>query len=620
MSLRFAARHLALLVAACVLAGASARALPLQDEKEEAGKSRLERPLMPVPVYPLRHRGSIEISVDGSLHEWPAGLPAIELSDIRQLSGTAFGAMRGESDFSARGAGLWDEETLYLFFLVRDDWGRPFDTRLNLPDRMVVPPADALTLFFDPKRDTRSYGPYEGRADDREFWVGMTDGGGTLVVAWQRFKALASRPDKTRARMLYDSKKHVFTIEMAIPWREISPDFEAKDGAAIDTQIILDDFDAPTDTLPQTRIGWTFGSSPVLDPAIYGTFVLVKNDWQAKFRPEAPEYPPAKHPRLPDDTFWISLQKDLAAIQARSGREGITGRRYDLLRALDDRLALYPVLDAQECYKLLQREMPRELSGYLRNGPFYFQDLVMRELLRDLEGDRKPTHREIIALPGRGFFYRTPDGEVLLSPSALHTHRLLPIVSAVLFAASRDPMQRQDPTTVRARQQKIPVLAHLSFHVPGRGALDLPDLVKPGSETKVGTGLVIRALADIDERGRVPMTMGYQITDGHGFTLVAPALSARPEHVQLPDSADGRIDVLVLDPDHEMADDFVSKFRPRVTILEGFLDVRRWLDDSRPRSHRLDEVEPAIERFEKLGTHVLLLTPGQRFVLADSDD
>ncbi len=584
------------------------------DAKQDAER-RPERPLMPVPVYPLRHRGSAQITIDGSLHEWPTNLPAIELSDIRQLSGTGYGALRGESDFSARGAGLWDEDRLYLFFVIRDDWGRPFDTRLNLPDRVLVPPADALSLYFDPQRDTRSYGPDAGRADDREFWIGMTEGGGTLTVAWQRSKGVASRPEATRARMLYDTKKRQFTVEIAIPWSEISGAFRAEQGAAIDTQVILEDFDAPTDTLPQTRIGWTFGSSPAIDPAIYGTFVLVKQDWQQQFNPDMPDHPASPHPKLPDNAFWDSLKKDLLAISSKAGMDGLEGRRFDLLRALDDQLATYPVLDAQEVIKLMQREMPRELSGYVRTGPFYFQELVMREVLRELDGKRVATRHELLALPGRGFFFRCPDGSVLISPSALHTQKILPIVDAIVFGASRDPMQRHDPATLRARAVKIPFFAHMSFHLPGRGALDLPDLVQPGAEKKVGKGLTIRALADKDESGRVTLSTGYQSTDSKGFVAVAPALAARPEHVVLPEAAAGRVDVLVLDPDHELAESFIEKLRPRLTVLEGFLDVPRWQDEAYPRSHRLAEAAQVVQRFEKLGTSVILLTPGQRFAL-----
>lgn len=615
-------------VSVATLGAASPAASPLQDASAKQGSKdqdpkqdqksdkRPERKLLPLPVYPARRLSGQTITVDGSLHEWPTSLPAILLSDMRQLSGTAHGAFRGPSDLSARGAAMWDDERLYLFFLIQDDWGRPFNTQLRLPSRLLQPPADSIVLSFDPKRDTRSFGPDEGRADDREYWCGMTSSGGTLLVEWQRFKALASRPVGASARMLYDPQKKMFTVEMALPWSEIAADFKPKIGAAMDMQITIDDFDAPTDTLPQTRIGWTFGSSPTLNPAIYGTLLLVEKDWKERLNPDAPPLPRSPHPKLPDETFWIRLHRDLLAIAPRPGLEGLAGRRGELLRALDDRLAIYPVLDTQEMYRLLHREMPRELSGYLRSGPPLFQDRAMVEMLRALEQDRTPSKREIWALPGRGFFYRSEAGQILISPSALHAHKLLPIVDGVLFAASQDPMQRQDPLVVRARQNKIPFLAHMSFHVPTRGALDVGDLVKPGETRKLGEDIEVRMLADQDARGRVPPSMGYQLTDSSGFVVVAPALSARPQHVKLPESkTDGRIDLLILDPDHELADEFVTRFKPRWTVLEGFLDLRRSVGDELPRSHRLSEVKSVIERFEKLGTRVWLLAPGQRLVL-----
>ena len=37
----------------------------------------------------------------------------------------------------------------------------------------------------------------------------------------------------------------------------------------------MNDFDDLTDPMPQTRIGWTFGTAPKIDPSLYGTLVLV---------------------------------------------------------------------------------------------------------------------------------------------------------------------------------------------------------------------------------------------------------------------------------------------------------------------------------------------------------
>lgn len=603
-----------LLVGPITAQGTSAKAKAGQDDAKKQERKRPERKLLPLPVYPARHRGGRTITIDGSLHEWPSRLPAIILSDIRQLSGTAFGAYRGESDLSGQGAALWDEEKLYLFFRIRDDWARPFNTQLRLPNRMLQPPADSITLHFDPKRDTRSIGPDGGREEDREFWCGMTSSGGTLLVSWQRAKALAGRPENAEARMLWNRERREFTIEMAIPWKSISPKFFAPAvGKSMDMQITIDDFDAPTDNLPQTRIGWTFGSSPILNPAIYGTLTLVDKNWTKPANPPTPAHPKSEHRKLPGEKFWIDLQRNLQVLSIKAGLEGLSGRRGELLRALDDRLALFPVLDTQEIFKLLNREMPRELAGYLRSGPPLYQDLVMRSLLRRLEAKRKPDGRELVALAGRGFFLRTERGQILISPSALHAHKLLPIVDAVLFAASNDPMQRHDALAVRARKEEIPLFAHLSFHLPGRGALDVQDLVKPGEEMKVAKKLSVRMLGDRDERGRVPPTLGYQITDPDGFVLVAPALSARPKHIVLEEGK--RVDVMILDPSHELADELVARCKPKHIVLEGFLDMRRWLGDGFPRSHRLADAKKAIPRFEKHGAKVWLLAPGNAISL-----
>ena len=44
------------------------------------------------------------------------------------------------------------------FTMLRDDWGRPLDTSRPPPTRLLLPPGDSVLLYFDPKRDTRSYG------------------------------------------------------------------------------------------------------------------------------------------------------------------------------------------------------------------------------------------------------------------------------------------------------------------------------------------------------------------------------------------------------------------------------------------------------------------------------
>lgn len=582
-----------------------------QDGKPKPGrkpqKPRLQ--VMALPTYPVVQRGAASISVDGSLHEWPRdSVPGLVLMHPAQISGSANKSFRGPTDLSANGGLLWDEEHLYLWLAIKDDWGRPLHTGRAAPTRLLLPPGDSVVLFFDPRRDTRSYGPDPGRGEDREYWIGMTHRGGTLCVAWQRRYAIAKRETDVEARMLYDREKRQYTVEARIPWSEILAGKKPEKGLAIDFQLVINDFDEPTDPLPQTRIGWTFGTGLKVNPAIYGTLLLAGARWMKRGAPERPPLPETEK-TLPDSKFWIELQRSLSALPAYPGKRGLSGKRRALLDSLDGHLASYPLVDHQQMLILMQREMVRELAGYAAEGPPYYFTLVMQQLVRDLGVAHKGAPR-VIALPGRGFLVRSESGNVAIAPSCLHGQVLGKHVDAVCYANAPDPLDRHDPLMLRTLARKKPVLAHVSFHLPGWGPLRKENLVNPGFEITVGKDIRVRVLGKKDETGRVTPTVGFQLTWPNGFTVVHASLSALPEQVKLPEGKEG-VDVLILDYDHQAAKRFVEQLKPKTVVLEGFLDMNRWAPGSLPRTHRIGEVEAALEALEREGTAVVLLAPGQ---------
>ncbi|MDP6424732.1 MAG: sugar-binding protein [Planctomycetota bacterium] len=571
-----------------------------------------QRPLIvaPNPTYPVIQRGGKNIFIDGSLHDWPK-TAAILLDTPGQLSGTAHRHWRGMSDLAARGGMLWDEEKLYLWFLIQDDWGRPLPAK-DVRGAGLTPPGDCIVLYFDPRRDTRSYGPHDGRKEDREFWIGMSarGQGATVVVRWQRRFATAVRAKDVEARILYDTKVKRYTAEVAIPWQSILPaGMKPSKGLAIDTQIILNDYDSPTDPFAQTRIGWTFGSGPIINPAIYGTLVLVGPTWNSKEPPKKPKLPESKVPSLPDHKYWIDLLTSISAIPATPGTEWLDGKRGELLRTLDKHLAKYPIFDHQQLYALMQREMVREAAGYVAQGAPWFLSNAMREVLRNLTIKHTAKTPSVTALPGRGFLVRSAEGNIAIGPACVHAQRLAPHLDGLIYPNSFDPFDRHDPLSLRVMARSKALLSHISFHLPGYGPLRFEDIVHPGQVVKVGK-IVAKMTGTRNDVGKVTPTVGVQLTWPSGFTLVHTSLVTLPDQVEMPKS--GRTDVMILDEDHQHADRLIEELKPRVVILEGYFDLPRW-SGGLPKTHRLGTVKQVIERFTKLGTEVLLLSPGQEW-------
>ena len=248
-----------LLLTLCLCAAPPQDLPPAQQQRPEP---------LPIPRGIVLERGERRIVIDGSLQDWPK-LPAVLLDDVRQLSGSALGAYRGRGDIAARVFLMWDAEDLYLAAIVQDDW----HIRLNAdsPRFDEIPPADALVLTIDPNRDTRSIGRDDGRQEDSEFWIADVENQGRRVVRWDRFRGTARFAEGGAAVVQRDEDKRLTTYEVRLPWAEILP--RGQEPAArmvLDLQIVIDDYDEPTDPLPQSRIGWTFGMGTRIDPGLLG--------------------------------------------------------------------------------------------------------------------------------------------------------------------------------------------------------------------------------------------------------------------------------------------------------------------------------------------------------------
>lgn len=559
---------------------------------------------MGLPTYPLLHIKGGPPIIDGSLQDWPKGLPAIILDDPRQLSGTAHKSWKGKKDFGGRGALLWDKNFLYLGFFIIDDWPRPLLKRggrgAGLP-----PSGDSIQFRFDPLRNSRRVGPDEGRIEDIEYWFGIDKKKKTRILVSRRYLDISILDSESKAVMLYDSNRHVYTLEARIPWKEILPSSQKPgQGQALDLQIILSDFDAITDPLPQTRIGWTFGMGPIIDPMIYGTIILEGKDWNSSQPPKAPPLPKSQATKL-NEAWCEKIENFLSTYKPKP----LAGKRElkdeTLLHELDDALAAWPRQDVVEFLILTQRRMNREVSGYLRTGVMRVLRERVRHILKLMEMP-PPNLPRIHSLPGRGWWIESKEGNFFIDPSFPLFELFHQKVQACLLSRAQSPLLRSDPLAFRLVATKKLVICHVAFHLGGAGPLIVHPL-DPGDRIEIGKGVTVILLGKKGNDGRVTMTTGFQMTWPSGFTIVAPSLSGTPKQVK---HTNNPIDVLLLDPSNPKTTSFIDELKPRDVILEGFFDLQRFPIKTFPKSHRLAETKDLLLHLKKIGSRLWVLPPG----------
>lgn len=546
-----------------------AAAGPAQNQGKSRGRPPQLRP-MPVPHALVEHRRGARITVDGVLQDWPE-TAVILLDDTRQLSGTALGAWRGPADLAARAFALWDEKAFWFAIKVRDDWHRPLTEKT--PRLQEIPPADSVVLTFDPRRDTRAIGPDEGRKEDREFWIAEVAGQGRRLVLWDRFRGTARFAEGAAMAAKRDDERGITTYEVKIPWSEILPgEVKPRPSAVFDLQIVVNDLDEVTDPMPQTRIGWTFGTGPIIDPGLLGSIMLVtelRHDVE-----HLPDFPPPREPPeppVPPPPYWAKLDDELASHPPSpigpdsphlSEAGGVEHRR--ALQKLEHHLARFPRVDYLEYHQRVHRRMRRECAGMVRTGLLHYYQHVLARIGR--RTSTKPTAIEIIRLPESGFLVRSPQAIFAIDPSgyALERH-LWKDLSFVILTNPLDPTKRNDQLLIRLAASNRRFFTHIAFHLPRIPADRMP-LVKLG-ETYTLSGLRIRPLGRVHEKGWLPATAAYVVEWPNGFRLVHSGGTLGPEMLE----SGRRTDVLLLSAKHPRARLVGQGVAARTTILADVL-------------------------------------------------
>jgi hypothetical protein len=559
-----------------VLLAAALTFLAPQDPPPE----RIQRPEpLPIPSTGILRRGERRIVVDGSLQDWPP-LPPIRLDDVRQVSGTAFGAFRSLDDLAGKAFLLWDEEDLYLSIQVLDDWhiGLTEDS----PRVSEIPPADAVVISFDPLRDTRTLGMDPGRGEDAEFWLADVVGQERKVVRWDRFRGVARFADGAAAVVARDAERRVTTYEARIPWREILPvGRHAGAGMVCDMQIVLNDFDEPTDPLPQTRIGWNFGMGPRIDPGLFGSAILLDQHADAADVATArlPEIPPAVDPDelpVPDEAYWIGLKARIDRTRPEFVVPGIPDpafaggkERHDVLAELDGRLASFPRVDHLEFLQRVHRRMNREAAGIATSGVPYFWDHALDGLARRASIEAPERGMRLFRLPQGGLLVRSAAATFAIDPAGYRVdHALFDLIDFVLLTRPLELTERQDQLLMRmaAARPPRPVFIHVAVHMPGLDIRELP-LVVPG-DTYDAHGLLVKVLGVRDEAGLVTPSVGYQVLWPDGTDLVVTGTEMLEEMA----APRGDLEVLVLSVRHPRARIIGQRLAADLSVLDDTLE------------------------------------------------
>ncbi len=597
------------LVLAALLAMSVGSLLAQQAPQGQPGKQQLKQMLLPqAVVLPV---GDRSIDIDGSLIDWPK-LPAMLLNDPRQLSGTRHGAWYGRADASAVVFMMWGEEGLYIACTALDQWHRALDENTLLLTE--IPAAESLVLSFDPERNTRSNGPDPGRRDDREFW--LADEKAREVVQWDRLRGAARvLPEPARMVVLHDKEQGITTYEALIPWPEIlPPGKQPQVGKCIDLQMILNDFDEITDAMPQTRIGWTFGMGPVVDPGLLGTIQLVGND--APMRGIMPDFPPkpgATEEAAKPREYWRLLSAQFIqnppVVYAGTLTPSETGgmKRLKALERLEQHYSRMPRVDNLEILQRVHRRMTREIAGLTARGlPFWWRERT-HAISKQAEDLVPAGSLRLFRLPMGGWVVRTARRSFMIDPSGADVEQWL--WGAAQMCVLTQPLamnRRNDQLLLRmfTAEPVHPVMAHIVFHLPMIAMEKMP-LVQVGESYGEKTGTTVRSIGKPRRDGSVPYDLGYRIK-----TIGCPDLIIVGPTTKVEDVEEKSCGVMIASSRNLGVVEIAKKLKPGIILFDdGFLpDTDAGL--RRVTLHHLHQLQRALLPFKSV-----VLAPGESWTV-----
>jgi hypothetical protein len=596
----------------CAVLGLAAAALGRTSPQTPSQTQPAPPQPMLLPQVIALPRGDRPLTIDGSLTDWPE-LPAIRMDDQSQVSGASQGAWRGPSDLSAIAFLMWDEHALYFACPVRDEWHRAMDNKSA--SAVEIPAADSILLTFDPGRDTRASGPDPGRRDDREFW--LADEAGRQVVQWDRLRGTARVLDAGIARVvvLHDKERGVTSYEASIPWTEILPvGSKPSAGQVVDLQIVVNDFDESTDSMPQTRIGLTFGCGKVIDPGLFASMMLVAD--AGALHGVVPEFPPKpglREPPLPPAAYWQQLTEKLTALPpavydgtcAPAECGGV--KRLALLEEIDGHCAREPRIDHIEFHQRIDRNMRREVGGIAARGlPSWWQSRL-KQVSKAAEEPVPDRAVRVFRLPMGGWLFRSATSNFVVDATGADlTDQLWNGAGFCVLTQPLDITRRNDQLLVRMALAEPPrtIFNHVVFHLP-LVPMDKMTLAEQGKSYGHSSGARTFVLGSKLAEGAVTWSCSYRIELQNGPRILLLGPDLRTEEVEAVP-----VDVAIVSPRNPHAVEIVRKIEPELAIVDDAFTCQSKAELPRLSLQHVHALQEAMRP-----THSVLLAPGEAWTV-----
>lgn len=594
------------------LSSSLAAVLSAQDPSGPAAPQAPKVAPMLLPQIVVLPRGARELQIDGSLLDWPE-LPAVRMDDTRQVSGAAHGCYHGPADVSALAFFLWDADALYCSVAVKDDWHRALDAAtMQLTE---IPVADSILVSFDPERNTRGNGPDPGRQEDRSFW--LADQAGRDLVLWDRLRGTARSLEQAVGRVvvLHDKEQGITNYEARIPWSEVLPvGRKPAAGATIDVQIVVNDFDETTDSMPQTRIGLVFGCSPIVDPGLHASMMLVPDAKALQgVMPQFPPKPSTTEPPSPPPAYWQDLTARLLqhppAVYDGSTSAADSGgsRRLAVLEEIDAHCERFPRVDLLEYHQRIHRRMAREVAGLQARGLPWWWNERLQAVSKNAEDPVPARSMRLFRLPAGGWLVRSSTRNFVVDAAGADLAGWL--WGGTEFCVLTQPLdivRRNDQLLIRMLSAEPPraVFTHIAFHLP-MVAMDRIPLAELGKSYGQPSGTQVHALGKAQSDGMVPWSCSYrlELPDGPRLVLVGPTL--RASDIEAHES-----DLLILSPHNAEGPAIVAKVRPRLVLIDDvFLGPSR-ADFPRQSLRDLHALQQALRPVPSL-----ILAPGESWTV-----
>lgn len=588
--------------------------LPGQQKNPPRPPQQKRQPML-LPQAVVLPIGDREIEVDGSLIEWPK-LPGLRLNDRRQLSGTAHGAWRGPGDASAAVFLMWSEDALYVACTARDEWHRALDKKTLLLTE--IPAADSLVLTFDPNRNTRANGPDPGRRDDRDFW--LADDVAREVVQWDRLRGNArTLAEPARMFVLHDKEQQITTYEARIPWSEILPPGKrAQVGLCIDLQMVLNDFDENTDGMAQTRIGWTFGMGPIVDPGLLGSIMLVgDDDALSGVVPPFPAKPGVREPAADSIEYWSDLTAKLIqnppVLYDGSLTPPETGglKRFQVLEEIEQHCDRMPRVDCLEMHQRINRRMNREITGLMARGmPRWWRERIGS--VSKQGADLVPAGSlRLFRLPMGGWMVRSAKRNFMVDPAGSDIPELCwGGAEMAILTQPLDMTRRNDQLLLRmfTADPVRPVYSHIVYHLPIVAMSKMP-LVQLGKTYGSRASTLVKPLSKPQTDGKVTYDCSYFVdVEGQPSLMVmGPSLSAA-------DVEEGSIGVLIASSRNPQAVLIAQKCKPSIVLFDDAFLCQTDSKEPRVELTHLHKMQRAL-----LPIPSVLLAPGESWSVANKD-